>query len=213
MTSPPAEPSGDTRDRVLAVAAQLFAEHGFDAVSVREICEAAGVSKPVLYYHFGNRDGVVIAAMQRLFDWFDARMAEHLDLDDPNAESLAQLLHDMLGRMDEEGSIVRLLFRIQGVSSAIMARVAESGPLDGERRFMAWIERGVERGVFPQQTDAWAVMSLLFGGFARISMVRKHFDMELSHADIASRLTAQVLGVTVAPQTLHASAPPREDHR
>ena len=34
MTSPPAEPSGDTRDRVLAVAAQLFAEHGFDAVSV-----------------------------------------------------------------------------------------------------------------------------------------------------------------------------------
>lgn len=213
MTSPPAEPSGDTRDRVLAVAAQLFAEHGFDAVSVREICEAAGVSKPVLYYHFGNRDGVVIAAMQRLFDWFDARMAEHLDLDDPNAESLAQLLHDMLGRMDEEGSIVRLLFRIQGVSSAIMARVAESGPLDGERRFMAWVERGVERGVFPRQTDAWAVMSLLFGGFARISMVRKHFDMELSHADIATRLTAQVLGVTVAPQTLHASALPREDHR
>jgi len=36
-------------------AAALFAEKGFAATSTREICQRAGITKPVLYYHFGNK--------------------------------------------------------------------------------------------------------------------------------------------------------------
>ncbi len=44
------------RERLLAVAAELFADRGFDGVSVREICAAAGVTKPTLYYYFGSKN-------------------------------------------------------------------------------------------------------------------------------------------------------------
>ena len=51
-------------------AARLFAEKGYDATSVREIVEAAGVTKPTLYYHFGSKEGLaqalLIAPLARL---------------------------------------------------------------------------------------------------------------------------------------------------
>lgn len=39
-------------------AAKLFAEKGYDATSVREIVEAAGVAKPTLYYYFRSKEGL-----------------------------------------------------------------------------------------------------------------------------------------------------------
>ena len=41
--------------RILEVAAQLFAEHGYNATSMRQVAEAAGCTKPALYYHFANK--------------------------------------------------------------------------------------------------------------------------------------------------------------
>jgi AcrR family transcriptional regulator len=45
------------------VAAKLFSERGYDATSVREIVEAAGVTKPTLYYYFQNKEGLARAIL------------------------------------------------------------------------------------------------------------------------------------------------------
>jgi AcrR family transcriptional regulator len=54
----------DARERLLIAAVQLFARKGYASTSVREIVEAAGVTKPVLYYYFRNKEGIFIAMMQ-----------------------------------------------------------------------------------------------------------------------------------------------------
>jgi AcrR family transcriptional regulator len=54
----------DTRAAVMREAAALFAAHGYDAVSVREIVAAAGVTKPSLYYHFGSKEGLARALIE-----------------------------------------------------------------------------------------------------------------------------------------------------
>jgi TetR/AcrR family transcriptional regulator len=46
---------GSGKEAVRNAAAELFAEKVFTATSTREICERAGITKPVLYYHFGNK--------------------------------------------------------------------------------------------------------------------------------------------------------------
>lgn len=61
-----------TRRAILRAAAGLFAQRGYDAVSVREIVEAAGITKPALYYHFGNKEGVALAVMRGLMEAADA---------------------------------------------------------------------------------------------------------------------------------------------
>jgi AcrR family transcriptional regulator len=48
---------------IARVAARLFATQGYDATSVRTIVEAAGVTKPTLYYHFGSKEGLAHALL------------------------------------------------------------------------------------------------------------------------------------------------------
>src|SRR3954447_7570742 len=48
---------------IARVAARLFATLGYDATSVRTIVEAAGVTKPTLYYHFGSKEGLAQALL------------------------------------------------------------------------------------------------------------------------------------------------------
>jgi AcrR family transcriptional regulator len=48
---------------VARVAARLFADRGYEATSVREIVEAAGVAKPTLYYHFQSKEGLARALL------------------------------------------------------------------------------------------------------------------------------------------------------
>jgi AcrR family transcriptional regulator len=52
------------RQRLLNVAAALFAEKGYASASVREIVHAAGVTKPVLYYYFNNKEGIFRAILE-----------------------------------------------------------------------------------------------------------------------------------------------------
>ncbi len=50
----------DTKNRIFLTAARLFADHGYDKVSIREICEEAGVQKPTLYYYFKDKETLLL---------------------------------------------------------------------------------------------------------------------------------------------------------
>jgi TetR/AcrR family transcriptional regulator len=65
----PVTPGGDvapdphTRERLLQAAIALFERKGYAATSIREVVERAGVTKPVLYYHFGSKEGLLAAVI------------------------------------------------------------------------------------------------------------------------------------------------------
>src|ERR1700730_6362188 len=69
----------DTRERLLATAEELFATRGIDAVSVRDITEAAGANIAAVNYHFGSRRGLIDAIVERRADALGTRRAELLD--------------------------------------------------------------------------------------------------------------------------------------
>lgn len=53
------------REQLVGVARSLFAEKGYEASSIEEIAERAGVSKPVVYQHFGGKEGVYAVVVDR----------------------------------------------------------------------------------------------------------------------------------------------------
>lgn len=53
----------ETRARLLEAAAELFAEHGVDAVSVDAVAEAAGRTSGAVYAHFGSKQGMLLALL------------------------------------------------------------------------------------------------------------------------------------------------------
>ena len=54
-----------TRKRILKHAERLFAKSGIDAVSIRDITDAAGVNSAAIHYHFGSKSGLVEALLER----------------------------------------------------------------------------------------------------------------------------------------------------
>ncbi|MGB3072515.1 MAG: TetR/AcrR family transcriptional regulator [Ottowia sp.] len=56
-----------TADSILAAALKHFASSGFDGTSVQEIAKTAGVRHPLIHYHFGSKEGLWFAVMDRLF--------------------------------------------------------------------------------------------------------------------------------------------------
>lgn len=53
------------REQLLETARELFAERGFEGASVEEIAARAGVSKPVVYEHFGGKEGAYAVVVDR----------------------------------------------------------------------------------------------------------------------------------------------------
>src|SRR2546423_12256290 len=58
-------PRADRGQQLLDVAQQVFAERGFQAASMDEVADRAGVTKPILYDHFGSKDGLLAAVILR----------------------------------------------------------------------------------------------------------------------------------------------------
>lgn len=56
------------RERLLQSALDLFDKKGFASTSVREIVEAADVTKPTLYYYFKNKEGIYLELMSKPFE-------------------------------------------------------------------------------------------------------------------------------------------------
>jgi AcrR family transcriptional regulator len=67
------------RQQLLDVGREVFAQRGYEATSIEELAARAGVSKPVVYEHFGGKEGlyavVVDREMQRLLDRFTSALA------------------------------------------------------------------------------------------------------------------------------------------
>lgn len=63
------------KNRLLAAAELLFAERGFLGVSVRDLLAAAKTCQPVLYYHFGSKEGLYLAVAQRVVRVYAASLA------------------------------------------------------------------------------------------------------------------------------------------
>ncbi len=72
------EPGAGGRERLLAAAARLFAAKGYAATSVRDILKAARVTAPVLYYHFGSKEGLFVGLVREGVAVLDAEMAKAL---------------------------------------------------------------------------------------------------------------------------------------
>src|SRR6185436_16348181 len=69
----------DTPARIIAAAEQLFAEGGEDATSLRAITRAAAVNVAAVHYHFGGRDELLRAVLDRKLGPLNARRLDLLD--------------------------------------------------------------------------------------------------------------------------------------
>ena len=178
---------------IARVAAQLFAERGVDATSVRAIAEGAGVTCPTLYYHFRNKEGLAkelvnrpLAGLTRTF----RALAEDATTD-PVCR-LARMVDAYLGFSRDEPDAARLVHAIlfgpadRALACETDAHLGVLGSI-----LVDAAERVAEAGIIPR--DRAACLALAIRGQVMIQSINFLYRGGDLGPELAGRLVRDAL--------------------
>jgi AcrR family transcriptional regulator len=156
----------ERREQLLGVARSVFAEQGFDATSIEDIAERAGVTRPVVYEHFGGKEGIHAVVVDREVTRLSELLAAPLREASSNREAAEWAATAFLKFVEEESDGFRILTRDvpQGGGRTSLASVLSDVAARIEQLLAAAFER---RGFDPQIAPMYAQM--LVGAVAQVA--------------------------------------------
>ena len=154
----------ERREQLLGIARTVFAEKGYEATSIEEIAERAGVTRPVVYEHFGGKEGIHAVVVDREV----TRLSELLGaaLREGGSSRLAAELAAtaFLGFIEEDSDGFRILIRDAPAGSGrSLASVLSDVAARTEELLAAAFE---QRGFDPEIAPMYAQM--LVGAVAQV---------------------------------------------
>ena len=138
------------RSAIVAAATRLFAQRGFAETSMRQIAEAAGVSKAAIYHHFRDKDRLYRSLLEEAIDSLTAAMKRVLD-DGPAPGALARALGLHLQFAAEHADLLRVLVTEELRPTDPRKRMGNAVARHREEElaiFQTVLERGIARGEF-----------------------------------------------------------------
>ncbi|RNC71336.1 MAG: TetR/AcrR family transcriptional regulator [Desulfuromonadales bacterium] len=153
------------RERLLTAALELFVAKGYASTSVREIVAAAGVTKPVLYYYFGSKEGIYLELMTGTFATF-RELISNLSASPGTARE--RILHFATGVFDgfvEHIAVVRFMYAMFfGPSQGAPSFPLEQGFEMKLEAVGGMVEEGVRSGemrAVDVRDITWAIVSCM----------------------------------------------------
>ncbi|HWE66792.1 MAG TPA: TetR/AcrR family transcriptional regulator [Acidimicrobiales bacterium] len=145
------------RDQIIETARRLFGDRGTTEVSMDEIATQAGVARSTVYVYFANRDELLQACVQSMYDRLKETIAPLFEDTAAPLERLRALISGVLERIDDSPSFFRLAMATQSTSTAA-GSAAVGGALmwiglDVIRLLEEIITSGVESGLFRRDLD------------------------------------------------------------
>ncbi len=178
------KPEEDTEDpsvrsKMLSAAMALFNRKGYASTTVREIVAEAGVTKPMLYYYFGNKEGIYKRLMEPPFVNFEVLLRRFQERKGTARQLLAELCDQLFLLFSENIEVVRIMYSIyygpaQG-APFIDFDAYHMNFQDTVRRLIAAGSKNNEFRKEDTESLMWAVI-----GAVNIAM-----EMQLSHPDKA----------------------------
>ena len=171
-----------TRERLIDAAVRLFGDRGIEATSLRALTEAAGTNIAAVNYHFGSKEGLLRAVIDRTMRVANGERARRLDAleslpEPPGVEELVRAFCEPGMELMDGHGVGRFLGRVIGESDASVRQIfaEQVDPVEG--RFLAALGRalpGLDRnGVHFAYTSMLGMLSLLqTGTFTEVAWPR-----------------------------------------
>ena len=197
------ERKADTRERLLAAAAELFARRGVDAVSIDAIADAADRTSGALYAHFGGKQGLLLGVLDR----WSGQAARAIAADFATARNMADRLATTWSNFVAQRDAVSLLHELwlrsardPEVGRALARRYADSRRAMSET-YARWAEEeGVQLPLAPEAL-AVHVFALLLG-----LEMQHRLDPSAVPDDVAVAGFATLFGQSLSQERTHAHA-------
>ena len=183
------------RAAILASAKQLFAEHGFDGVSMDQIAQAAGVSKLTVYSHFGDKDGLLTETVRA---HCEQELPMELFRHSPEIglrERLLEISRAFYAMVSCPEAVAghRMLCAPNAISPAMAERFWEAGPARIQSGLAELLQRRVESGelAIDDPDEAASHFFALIKGEPHARLIIGH-PQPLQEATITRHLTSGV---------------------
>jgi TetR/AcrR family transcriptional regulator len=148
-----------TRDKILSQATREFAKRGFDGARVDAIALRCKLSKNMLYYYFGSKEGLFVAVLERMYEKLRSQQKDLAVRASDPVIALGQLVHHTFNALLENPEAIRLMNeenRHQGRHIRQSSRMRQLyNPLVETIRFI--LKRGYEDGVFRADVDPTSI--------------------------------------------------------
>jgi AcrR family transcriptional regulator len=152
--------------QILDAAVAVFSERGYANASMDAVAERVGVTKPVVYTHYGSKEGLFLACVSRIRSaLLEATSAAALSTDDPQ-EMLRRGTLAFFRFLDERGSAFTLLD-----SETAIAAEAVEGIRAQQTDFIAGLLGAADPAADPVRLQGWA--QVIVGACERLGVWRK----------------------------------------
>ncbi|MBM4313796.1 MAG: TetR/AcrR family transcriptional regulator [Deltaproteobacteria bacterium] len=168
LSQPPAsdaKPEGQLREKLMEAALKLFTQRGYSATTVRELVATAGVTKPVLYYYFGSKEGLFLELMRTHFGRLEAVVDVYRKGEGSIRKRITAMLDEGFTYVRQDLDFVRLMH------AAYYGPPGDAPYFDFDayhRRYHDLIarlmEEGIERGEFRSGNTsdmAWVILGTM----------------------------------------------------
>lgn len=193
---PPASTAGETRERIVRAAVELFAEKGFHATGVAEIGDRADVQRGALYYHIGSKEELLFQILRGYTELMYAEARAITDGPDDPITQLRKLIHSHLRLIIEHRREVAI--QLRDVAALTGDRAADLQQLRDrvQHRWQRVIDAGHAAGLL-RTADHVVTNSVL----AMLNSVTLWYRPHGGHSpdEIADILAATVLDGITAP--------------
>lgn len=190
--------------QILDCAKRVFADRGFHAASISDICEAAGIGRGTLYLYFANKRAVLTAILRETLDRVRALMerqsAEQAPYPPPERVTRAQAIAFTARQLRE---VLEVAFA-DGDTLRIVLREAVGLDVDVEKllgeidaTLIAILERDIvvaQRAGYLRELDARAVATMVVGGVEKLALAALRSDAPVD-LDRLAREAASLHGV------------------
>ena len=190
-TSRKREQSELSRERLIEAATRLFAQRGYRDASVQAIGEAAGISRGSIFWHFGSKEGLLWAVVQRAFTRWEAETLVPEVGDARGEEAIGRALRAHRRFLADEGGTLRLLFVLMFEALGPRPELAgEFARLHRDLRVLAtpWLEEAVADGDFRDDVDPESIVTLIIatlGGIVyQYLLDAEGVDLDRCYADL-----------------------------
>jgi AcrR family transcriptional regulator len=160
--------SEETHNKILSNAVKLFAEKGYEATGVAEICDAASVSKGALYHHFPSKQAIFIELLKIWLQELDVQLGAAIT----RSVGVPEALLAMAGQIKE-------VFSAANEQAHLFLEFWQQARRDPDvwkefiapyRRYQEYfahlVEKGIAEGSFPRQDSmvaGQAIVSMAIG--------------------------------------------------
>ena len=167
--------TANTKNQILENARELFAEHGYDGTSIRQLTASLGITPAALYYHFASKNDVLEGLAARLHDGSDDLLKRIREFDQ-SLESMREALNQYYDLLADDIHVFRLVYNDAAIQHSPIGQ-----RLRGQARdFYAYLV-GPDPSVEDRMRAAGAV------GIIRLSLEQRGVDPDKHREVVVER--------------------------